>query len=312
MKVRMPKISILLITYNHSSYIDEALASILRQDYEGEIDLIIADDASTDETIDIIRSYEVSDVRFKFRYLSNNNNIGITKNYQRAFAACESDYVAIMEGDDIWVHRSKLTKQVALLEEHAECVLCGSNYFVWNKDAGRYTLRTAVERSGFMYMDTPHIIKDNLPGNFSACVYRVDVLRRLPAALFEIKAYDWAVNICASMHGLIAYIHEPLSAYRVHQKGAWSGLETVEKLSGQIEAARQYNVLTDKLYNKEFNELIRILRRRKLIMQKTNVFGAWRVMHGSKRIIKALTPPAFIHILRYLLPPIIISLISRV
>jgi glycosyltransferase involved in cell wall biosynthesis len=309
--VSAPKLSVLLVTYNHAAYVGEALDSVFRQDFLGEIELVVADDASSDDTVNIIRSYENRDPRFTFRYLPNDRNLGITRNYQRAFAACSGEYIAVIEGDDIWVHRSKLTKQVALLDEHLECVLCASNYFIWNKDAGRYTARTSADHPGFMYFDTPFIINDNLPGNFSAIVYRSEVLKKLPEALFELKAYDWAVNICAGMHGLFAYLHEPLSAYRVHDKGAWSGLKLAEKLSEQIHSAEQYNKLTNNLYESEFNELIHRLKHRQIVAEHVNTFGLRQTARRVKRVLKAVTPPIVISIVRLLLPPAVLRLLAR-
>lgn len=306
-----PKVSIILVSYNHADYIGEALDSIFCQDYDGEIELIVADDASSDGTVEIVQRYENRDARFHFRYLPNDVNLGITKNYQRAFAACTGKYIAIMEGDDIWLHRRKLSKQVALLEERSECVLCASNYFIWNQGAGRYSARTSVDPSGFMYIDTPFIINDNLPGNFSAIVYRADIVRKLPAQLYDIKAYDWAVNICAGMYGLLAYIHEPLSAYRVHHKGAWSGLRTVEKIREQIACAEQYNDLTGKLYDNEFNSLIQRLKYHELLAERVNTRGLRKVLRQVKGVAKALMPPILISVLRAILPPAVLSLVAR-
>lgn len=307
-----PKLSIILVSYNHAEYVGEAMESIFRQDYHGEIELIVADDASSDNTVEIVRSYEKLDPRFSFRYLPNEINVGITKNYKRAFAACTGEYIAIIEGDDIWLHRSKLSKQVALLEERAECVLCASNYIIWNHEGGRYSTRTSVEPSGFMYIDSPFIINDNLPGNFSAIVYRAAIIKKLPPKLYELKAYDWAINICAGMHGLLAYIHEPLSAYRVHAKGAWSGLQSIDKIREQIACAEAYNDLTGKFYDVEFSNLIQRLKYHEIVAERVNTRGVRKAFRLAKRAAKALTPPILVSVLRAVLPPAVLSLISRI
>ena len=78
-------LSIILISYNHASYIREAIESILKQKFNSQIQLIVADDKSTDRTLDIIREYDGIDHRFSFEYLSQEKNIGITKNYQSPF-----------------------------------------------------------------------------------------------------------------------------------------------------------------------------------------------------------------------------------
>lgn len=307
-----PDISVVLITYNHALYIDEAMRSIFNQDFNGVIELVIADDASSDDTIAVIKNYENKDSRFVFRYLANDKNLGITKNYQRAFAACNGKYAAVLEGDDMWINKGKLTKQTKILDEHAEIVLCSSNYFTWNEDAGRYQARTPVTRYGFVYYDTPYIIRDNLPGNFSACVYRVETLRKIPKELFEYKVYDWGVNIFVGTHGLFAYMHEPLSAYRIHNQGVWSQMNSAEKINEQIQAAEKYNELTNGRYNEEFKNLIRKLKISQSVKSAKNIFFLRKFLKKIKLIMVAITPPIFLSILRLILPPIVRSLISRV
>ena len=93
------KINIILITYNHSNYIRPALESILMQETSYDVEIIVADDCSTDNTVEIIKEYE-SKTKFVFLYLHKDQNIGYIRNYQQAFATCTGDYVAIMEGDD--------------------------------------------------------------------------------------------------------------------------------------------------------------------------------------------------------------------
>ena len=95
------KIDIILITYNQEQYIAQAVESILLQRVNDDVQVrvIVADDCSTDKTLEIIKSYEDKSP-FPFVYLSVEDNMGHVRNYQRAFAACVGDYVAILEGDD--------------------------------------------------------------------------------------------------------------------------------------------------------------------------------------------------------------------
>ncbi|MEZ0602643.1 glycosyltransferase [Paraburkholderia sp. IW21] len=306
-----PRVSVLLVTYNHQEYVAQALRSVLNQDYEGAIEVVVADDCSTDGTLDVIKQFVDTDLRFTFRFLESGKNLGITKNYQRAFAACDRDYVAVLEGDDVWTHRSKLTKQIAVLDDCLECVLCASNYFVWDEGNARFTARTSVDRPGFMYMDSRYVIGDNLPGNFSACVYRVNALRKLTPQLFDLKAYDWAVNICIGMFGVMAYVHEPLSIYRVHGGGAWSGLSAANKIQEQLDAVDQYDKVTKGIYEHEFGELRRQLKQRQLIEKGSSALGVRAGLRGIKRAVRLATPPIVLQILRWVLPPAFFLILSR-
>ncbi|AYZ67545.1 glycosyltransferase [Burkholderia multivorans] len=306
-----PRISVLLVTYNHEEYVADALKSIINQNYDGFIQIVVADDASTDGTLAVIKGYEGIDSRFSFKYLDSTKNRGITRNYQRAFAECETEYVAVLEGDDLWTHRKKLTKQIGIMDDCSECVMCASNYFIWDEGGARFTSRTSVDSLGFMYIDSRYIIGDNLPGNFSACMYRTSALRRIDQRLFDLKAYDWAVNICIGMQGLIAYAHEPLSIYRVHGGGAWSGLSSADKIQEQLDAVDAYDKFTNGIFAHEFGTLRRNLKQRQLLEKGSSAVGVKAGLRGVKRAVKMLTPPVMIHLARLVLPPAFFVMLTR-
>jgi len=126
-----PKLTVLLVTYNHECYIDQALESLFRQDFSGHIELVVADDASNDATLARIRRHEGRDDRFVFKYLGADTNVGITRNYQRGFAACNSEFVAVLEGDDHWCSPHKLSRQVAFSRVIGNAICVRSNILFW-------------------------------------------------------------------------------------------------------------------------------------------------------------------------------------
>ena len=138
------RLSVMLVTYNHEKYIHQALRALFRQAIDVPIELVVADDGSSDDTLDIIREFEGKDPRFHFKYLDDTSNLGITRNYQRGFAACNGEYVAVLEGDDYWVNPMKLQRQCDFLDAHWECDLCSVNYFVYEEDGAQFTARTTI------------------------------------------------------------------------------------------------------------------------------------------------------------------------
>ncbi len=110
----MPKVSIILTSYNHAKYLRESIESILNQTYS-DFELIIGDDASTDESWDIIQSY--TDPRI-YAYRHETNRMGGIINELVLSGRASSDYIAIHSSDDIW-EPQKLEKQVAFLDAHA-------------------------------------------------------------------------------------------------------------------------------------------------------------------------------------------------
>ncbi|MGC8115453.1 glycosyltransferase [Metapseudomonas otitidis] len=306
------KLSVLLVTYNHETYIRRALESLFKQEYPGAIELVIADDASTDGTLELIRTYERLDPRFIFSYLPADINVGITKNYQRGFAACTGEYVAVLEGDDYWVSPKKLSRQLAFLEGHWECDLCSVNYFVRYEANATFSERTSIG-TGYRLLNARDLIADNVVGNFSTCMYRKSALDTLPAELFEVRAYDWIVNICVAMHGLIGFLEEPMSVYRVHSSGAWSNYEHVEKLKLQLSLIPIYDQLTQQRFHAEFNQLGNDLRQAiNLARLEHLVDGVAQPASQGLMRINDFMPPLLTSIVRAFTPPILARLLLRI
>ena len=294
------RISVLLVTYNHENHIRQALDALFGQVIEGPIELIIADDASSDGTVDIIKEYEGEDDRFSFKYLDNAKNVGISKNYQRGFAACSGEYVAVLEGDDYWVSPNKLQRQLDFLDSHWECDLCSVNYFVYEEDRSQLTPRAPI---GFAhrFISARDLIADNLVGNFSTCMYRKAALDALPAELFEISSYDWFVNICIARQSLIGFLEEPLSVYRLHSTGVWTQKPQIEKLKDQLELIPAYDELTNHVFRADFEMLANRLR---------HLIGVSHV----ERAIEEVAQPVVQPLLRFVdyAPPVLMTIIRAV
>lgn len=252
-------ISVLLVSYNHENHIRQALDSLFGQTYDGSIELVIADDKSIDGTLSIIKEYEGKDSRFIFNYLNSEENLGITKNYKRGFAACSGELVAVLEGDDYWISPHKLTRQLEFLSAHWESDVCAVNYFVYEEERAYFQPRVAIA-DGHRFITARDLIADNIVGNFSTCMYRRLALARLPDAMFNIKSYDWITNIVLARTSVIGFIGEPMSVYRLHASGAWSQTPHIEKLKMQLELIPAYDALTDHVFHEDFNLLASRLR----------------------------------------------------
>ncbi|MDH4186830.1 MAG: glycosyltransferase [Nitrospira sp.] len=252
------RLSVLLVTFNHENYIRQSLRSLFGQVFNGPIELVIADDGSSDNTLAIIRQYEGKDQRFHCKYLDNKANLGIAKNYQRGFAACSGEYVAVLEGDDYWVNPIKLQRQSDFLDAHWECDLCSVNYFVYEEERAQFTARAPIG-DGHRFIGARDLIADNLVGNFSTCMYRKSALDALPKNLFDIKSYDWIVNICVARQSLIGFLERPMSVYRLHSAGAWAQMPHIEKLKTQLDLIPIYDELTSYTFHADFDMLTRRL-----------------------------------------------------
>jgi glycosyltransferase involved in cell wall biosynthesis len=92
-------VSIAMCTYNGAKYIHQQLDSLLSQTYHN-FELIIVDDSSKDNTVEILREYESQDQRIKI--YENEKNVGFIQNFSKAISLCNGDFIALADQDDIW------------------------------------------------------------------------------------------------------------------------------------------------------------------------------------------------------------------
>lgn len=256
---RSIRLSVLVVTYNHESYIKQALESVLWQDIECEFEIVIADDCSTDNTREVAADFLKEGGFENFRFLDFSHNRGITKNYERALFSTNTEYIAVIEGDDVWTRTDKLRILIDYLHSHRECVAASANYIVNVVDRHQFYPRTQVN-DAWSYIDARLLINDNVIGNFSTVVYRSRTLRLLPKKLFDGRTYDWLLHICLLKHGLIGFYNEPLSLYRVHAGGSWSGMTRAEQIKSQLAELQRCDEITGRVFTSEFEELTRRLR----------------------------------------------------
>jgi glycosyltransferase involved in cell wall biosynthesis len=305
------QLSVLLVTYNHEEFLHKALDGLFNQIFEGQIQLVIADDSSSDSTAMVTKAYETRDSRFVFKYLNNTNNLGITKNYQRGFAACTAEYVAILEGDDYWISPFKLQRQIEFLRCHWECNLCSTNYLIFDERSSSLTPRIAIEL-GHQLISARQLIADNIVGNFSTCMYRRESLTTLPPELFEIRSYDWIVNIYVSKSCMIGFLNEPLSVYRLHANGVWSNSSQIDKLRNQLELIPAYDALTNHIFKTEFGLLAVRLKKSITIAELQTHNLTSRLVPHLPNNLRDYLPPIVMKITAALMPPKLMRLIIKI
>jgi glycosyltransferase involved in cell wall biosynthesis len=112
----IPKVSVVLCTYNAEKYIRATLESILYQSFK-DIEILILDNNSKDTTINIIKTYK--DARI-YLYPSE-KNLGPYGGLNFLLKKAKGEYIAIQDHDDLW-HPEKLAKQVAFLEKNKKYI----------------------------------------------------------------------------------------------------------------------------------------------------------------------------------------------
>lgn len=233
-----PKVDIILCCYNQERFIGEAVNSIIRQKIDADVRVLVADDSSPDSTLEIIKRLEVESP-FQFDYLQSDHNIGFVANYQRAFAACRGDYVAILEGDDRWETADHLAQHVNFLEHHPHFSMSFNRMYYYFQENGRKIVHSWPYKNDFYKLklrDT--IVYGNQIGNLSACCFRRKFLQMLPEIFFEHYIADWEIGMIMASHGPIGRLKKPTSLYRINNMGQWSGMDKKAMLRSQFDTLK--------------------------------------------------------------------------
>ncbi|MGA2790369.1 MAG: glycosyltransferase [Candidatus Bathyarchaeia archaeon] len=285
---RLPRVSVLMITYNHEHFIKQALESALAQNTNFEYEIVVGEDCSTDRTRSIIVQYEQTHSD-KVRLLLRNKNLGMVRNFITTFRECRGEYVAILEGDDYWTSPLKLQRQVSFLEAYNDYSMSfhkallvgeegGREPSLSSQDPGKEPLRVFpadLHKSTFSLEDL--LISNFIPA--SSMVFRNYSHGKLPDMFSRFSFIDWPLAIFIAEHGKISFLNEIMSAYRYHSRSAWRIKSAVERTESTIEMLDRVNAHLEFRYNERITNTIsnlRLSRRLDLITGSTT----WRLLTG--------------------------------
>jgi len=227
-----PRVSIVSVTYNHEAYIREALDGFLAQETNFPIEIIVADDASTDANPAIIQEYADKHPHL-FRPILRSQNIGVNANTTAALSAARGEYVALCDGDDYWTDPSKLAKQVAFLDRHPETAVCFHPVrTIWTpgSDAESNLVQESLRKlEGTFFPTYPPffwagdlsveaLISHNFIQTNSVMYRRLPRYDDIPA---DVMPLDWFLQVRHAATGEIAMLAEPMAVYRRHPRGIW-------------------------------------------------------------------------------------------
>lgn len=117
--VANPDVSVFIITYNQEQTIAQTIESILMQEGDFTLELVIGEDCGTDGTREICKSYQQK-YPDKITLLLQDTNQGITKNYIDTLRLCRGNYLNVCAGDDYWCDKQKIEKQIAFFAENPD------------------------------------------------------------------------------------------------------------------------------------------------------------------------------------------------
>jgi glycosyltransferase involved in cell wall biosynthesis len=280
------KLSILIITYNQEKHIKECIEGLLIQELPISYEILIADDCSTDNTIEIIK--EELKYNLNYKILDSGKNLGMVKNYQRGFAACKGQYIATLEGDDYWTDPKRIVKHIDFLDNHRECSMSFNRYATLNNQSREFNSQNWDSKEPFIYFNTRNLALKNRVGNLSTCVFRKTALDKLAENIFDIWIADWMLAMAVGHHGLLVKLKDTMSVYRVNDAGQWGGKSKEEKNKLILKNIDNYNKFFNYQYNAEFTK------------NKNSILNTKKTIRKQK--FKDALPPFLIEILKLIIP----------
>ena len=211
------KISVAMITYNHEAYIEQAVESVMQQTGDFELELIIGEDNSKDNTRALVQRL-ANQYPDKIKLLLWSPNIGMMPNFVKTLDACTGQYVAILEGDDYWTDPLKLQKQLDYMQAHPACAMCYHNANVLIIETGQtHPANTHTQQVGGL--KDLILATDFAQMMTGSMFYRNTYFNALPSWLVKQHAGDRALPIILATYGEIHYNPAIMSVYRKHQGG---------------------------------------------------------------------------------------------
>lgn len=249
----MCKLSILVPTYNKEKYIAECLDSIFMQRTSYSYQVIIPDDCSTDNTLQIIAQYQEK-YPDKIILLTSSQNQKLYKNILRAYEITKTDYFTVLDPDDYWIDKYKIQKALNFLEENPEYTLHISNSYQKLRDG------SIVPYSSFPDIDSD--FQNYLQGNpalahTSGTIFRNVIFKNgIPEKMIHLPNPTCEVSFRGDSFRNFIHLHEGKahtvshyeSVYRITDEGIWQKMTEFEQDLANTQAFLNFWLYHDKKY----------------------------------------------------------------
>lgn len=217
-------LTIVCVTYNHVTYIRDALDGFVNQITNFNYNVIVYDDASTDGTSDIILEYKDKYPDIFDIYIATENTYKkpirekvLSELFDKYL---EGKYMAFCEGDDYWTDINKLQMQVDFLENNPDCVMVGHSAMIEN-------CMTGEKREYRVYDESRYITPDEIIVQYNGNIPTASLVMRRDVYFYDAQfpkcdVGDWPRQLNALGKGKIYYINKIMSTYRYMAQGSWT------------------------------------------------------------------------------------------
>ena len=254
-------VSICCVSYNHGKFIAKAIDGFLKQKTNFPFEILIHDDASTDSTAEITKSYEKKYPNIHAICQSENQfSKGVSINYKYNFTRARGKYIALCEGDDYWIDECKLQKQFDYMEQNPECGLCFHNALCVDVN-NNVVKKSFLPKNDFYkkyfveenrrYSTEEMILLDFAPTN--SLFFKTADAVSLPKFYFDNLSIcgDLSYRLFFSSKTYAYYFSDKMSAYRMGVTGSASQCarnsfeSKIKTLYGHLKILNEFNIFSN-------------------------------------------------------------------
>lgn len=236
-----PTVSVCVFAYNHERYLARALDSVITQRVNFELEMIIAEDYSSDTTLHVAQSYQVrypdlirvEQSGQKDKLVINGHQTG-RYNFFNALRTCRGKYIAFLDGDDYWLDSNKLQKQVDYLESHPDCSFVFHNVYLERGDSQPELKQTYLPDT---FPDNQNVRQLLVQMNYvqtSSVLFRNNIPQTFPQIFYTCMFGDWPLHVFNLNFGNPKYMNEAMSVYR-YGSGIWTRKKKVDQMSAILD-----------------------------------------------------------------------------
>ncbi|MDD3888179.1 MAG: glycosyltransferase [Patescibacteria group bacterium] len=257
MKNRKPLVSVSCITCNHSSYITKTLENFIKQNTTFNFEILIHDDASTDDTVKIIKYFQrkYPNLIFPIFQKINQYSQGISPTFVFNLPRARGKYIALCEGDDYWTDPYKLQKQVDFMETNPECSFCfhASEKIKNGKPSG---VTRANSGDTIFYKNNISKIATSY-ARTASLLFKKELVKNIPQWVLNAPVGDVPLKLILMTRGNAGYLDENMSSYRVNTANSYTRMmENNKKKFARIKKNKakmwsDFNKYSDYKYNEQ-------------------------------------------------------------
>lgn len=205
------EVSVCIFTYNHEKYIEQCIESVLMQRTNFSFEIILGEDYSQDNTRSICNKY-AHDFPEKIRLLDRGRNLGMCENVFGTLKEAKGKYIAILDGDDYWIHPLKLQKQYDYMEINKEANLVFHQTIIINELSKKIDFFVLEEKPTLRLSD----IINKWAMATGAMFFRREAMD-YPEFLSHTHNFDLAIQMIVNRNGnKIGYLKDIMSVYRIN------------------------------------------------------------------------------------------------